>query len=268
VRPSIPLGAVVDLMALARLRLDFRIAGDRPPAFVAAFRHLALVLAVLAPWSARAVTINFDDLESGYCLPNPQCSPSAGMVLSDTLMNLGVVFGRSGQSAGVAVIDGARVSLAPSSPRNSIVGLNPAGNIPSNFTGSVFFGFFTPGAGTPAVSDYASFTLGDACCDADRFEIRAYGLDEQMLTSFIRPVDSSEVGRFPVEVWVDGIHRVEIERLVGAGTQFGYSVDDLSFELDNQEPSLDSMPEPSTWLTLLSGLAGYLGLRRYCHRRQ
>jgi hypothetical protein len=37
------------------------------------------------------------------------------------------------------------------------------------------------------------------------------------------------VGRFPIEVAVAGIHRVEIERLVGQGTQFGYSLDDLAF---------------------------------------
>jgi hypothetical protein len=189
------------------------------------------------------------------------------MVLSDDLLDLGVVFGQSGQSSGVAVIDGTKVKLGPSSFPNTIVGLDAAGNIPSNFTGSIFLGFFKPGTATPAVSEYVSFTLGDFCCDADSFEIRAYGLDDQMLTSFIRPVDPNDVGRFPVEVWVDGIHRLEIERLVGTGAQFGYSVDDLSFDLEYQDPDLDSMPEPSTWLMVLSGLAGCLALKRYSRRR-
>jgi hypothetical protein len=219
-----------------------------------------------SPWSAGAVTINFDDLEAGFCLPNPQCSPTAGMVLSDGLLDLGVVFGRPGQSSGVAVIDGTRVNLGPSSFPNTIVGLNSAGNIPSNFTGSIFFGFFVPGSGTPAVSDFVSFTLGDGGFDADSFEVRAYGLEDQMLSSFIRPTDAGEVGRFPVEVFAEGIHRIEIERLAGGGTQFGYSVDDLAFDLDYTEPRLHSMPEPSTWLMLLSGLAGCLALKR-CSRR-
>jgi hypothetical protein len=172
-----------------------------------------------------------------------------------------VVFGMPGQSAGVAVIDGRRVNLGPSSFPNTIVGLNAAGSIPSNFTGNIYFQFFLPGSTTPAASNLVSFTLGDGGFDADNFEIRAYGLDGQMLTSFLRPTDPAEVGRFPVEIAMDGIHRVEIQRLAGTGTQFGYSVDDISFDL-NAQPGLHSMPEPSTWLMLLSGLAGCLALRR------
>jgi len=250
-------------MAPAGLPVAPWIAAGRRTAGAVSLWQLALALVVLSPWSAWAVTIDFDDLEAGFCIPSPQCSPSPGMVLSDDLLNMGVVFGRPGESAGVAVIDGTRVKLGPSSFPNTIVGLNAAGDIPSNFTGSIFFGFFSPG-GTPTVSDSVSFTLGDGGGDSDNFEIRAYGLDDQMLTSFIRPVDPNDVGRFPVEVWVDGIHRIEIERLVGNGTQFGYSLDDLTFE--HTEPGLHSMPEPSTWLMLLSGLAGGWALRRFARR--
>lgn len=257
----------MDLMDPAGLTVSPWIAaGSRPVGGAASLWRLALALTMLSPGSAWAVTIHFDDLQSGFCLPNPQCAPSSGMVLSDDLLNQGVVFGRAGQSAGVAVIDGTRVNLAPSSLANSIVGLNAAGNIPSNFTGSIFFGFFTPATSTPTVSDSVSFMLGDGGGDADRFEIRAYGLDDQMLTSFIRPEDPSNIGRFPVEVWVEGIHRIEIQRLAGNGPQFGYSLDDLSFDLEYAEPGLHSMPEPSTWLMLLSGLAGCLALKRYSRR--
>ena len=219
---------------------------------------------MLLPGSARAVTISFDDLASGFCVPNPQCAPPAGTVLSDELLNLGVVFGQSGQSAGVAVIDGSRVNLGPSSFPNTIVGLNPAGDIPSNFTGSIFFGFFTPG-GTAAVTDSVSFMLGDGGGDADSFEIRAYGLDGQMLSSLIRPTDPDVVARFPVEVSVDGIHRIEIERIAGTGTQYGYSLDDLAFDLDG-EPGMQSVPEPGTSWMVLSGLGGCLALKRYRRR--
>ena len=247
-------------------RADFASAAGRRPTGAVLLWPLALALVVLLPWGASAATIHFDDLESGFCLPNPLCTPTAGMVLSVDLLNLGVVFGQPGQSAGVAVIDGTRVNLAPSTFPNTIVGLDTAGNIPSNFTGTIYFGFFLPGSSTPAVSDFVSLTVGDGGFDADNFEIRAYGLDGLLVTSFLRPTDPSEVGRFPVEVLVDGIHRIEIQRLAGSGTQFGYSVDDVSFEINSAEPGLHALPEPATWLMLLSGLAGCLALKHYTRR--
>jgi hypothetical protein len=226
--------------------------------------RVAVALLSLLPANAWATTISFDDLAAGFCVPSPQCAPPAGTILSDELLNLGVVFGQGGQSAGVAVIGGTQVNLGPSSYPNTIVGLNPAGEIPSNFTGSIFFGFFMPG-GAAAVSNSVSFTLGDGGGDADSFEIRAYGLDGQMLSSFVRPTDSGQVARFAVEVPVDGIHRIEIERIAGTGTQFGYSLDDLSFELDG-ESSVQPVPEPSGWLLVLSGLGGCLALQRHGRR--
>jgi hypothetical protein len=227
---------------------------------------LVLVVLGLLPAKAWAVTIHFDDLPAGFCVPNPQCSPVPDSILSNDLAGLGVVFGRSGQSAGAAVIDGTRVNVGPSSFPNTIVGLDSAGNIPSNFTGSIFFGFFLPGTGVSAVTDFVSFTLGDGGGDADSFQIRTFGLDDELLSSFIRPVDTSEVGRFPVEVGVMGIHRIEIVRLVGQGTQFGYSLDDLAFSPVQSIESPLATPEPATWMMLISGLGGCLALKRYSGR--
>jgi hypothetical protein len=221
----------------------------------------------LLPEKSWAVAINFDDLPAGFCVPNPQCSPVPDSVLTDDLAHLGVIFGRAGESAGVAVIDGRQVNLGPSSFANTVVGLGSGGNIPSNFTGSIFFSFFFPGTGVAGVTDFASFTLGDGGGDADSFSIHAFGLDDQLVSSFIRPVDPADVGRFPVEVAAVGIHRLEIQRLVGQGTQFGYSLDDLSFNPVQSAGVPLSLPEPSTWMMLLSGLAGCLALKRQAGRR-
>jgi hypothetical protein len=176
--------------------------------------------------------------------------PIAGSTLTDEFSGDGVVFGRAGISAGVAVVRG---SLAPSSGENSVGGMNSAGILPGaglgGGLGDIFFSFVLPGTMTPSQTSFVSFTVGDAGGDIDIFEIRSYDLADNLIDI----QNNSSSSRFAVLISVPGIHRVEVD-FTG---NFGYSLDDLEFPTPQ-----GIVPEPATFIVSGLGLLAGVHLRR------
>jgi hypothetical protein len=144
-------------------------------------------------------------------------------VLTDNFASVGVIFGRAGVSAGVAVVNNS--SLAPSSGVLTVVGLDADGIMPRTdqgaHVGDIYFYFVLPGTTSPGVTDAISFTVGDAGGDEDIFQIRSYGLDGTLLDL----QNVSGASRFAVSINAPGVHRVEVD----FSGDFGYGMDDLSF---------------------------------------
>jgi hypothetical protein len=204
---------------------------------------LAIAACLASTSLSDAVVIDFEGLPFTPVVAGTIPAIPAS-VLIDNFKADGVIFGKSGVSAGVAVV---RDSFAPSSGLNTVAGLDAAGNIPGGVgatVGDIFFSFVVPGTSTPASTDLASFTIGDGGGDLDIFQIRTFDLAD----SLINTQDVSGSSRFPVTISVPGIHRVEVD-FTG---DFGYSLDDLSFTA----PGGASVPEPGTLLLLGAGLAG------------
>ena len=202
---------------------------------------VVIVLTVISTPAVALVIVDFEELPytnvSGLA---GDVTPDAASVLTDNLISDGVIFG-SETSAGVAVIQD---SLAPSSGLNSVAGLDILGNMPGTGSGGrigdIFFSFVLPGTQTLAYTDYVSFTVGDAGYDLDEFEIRSYDMGDTL----IDVQNVSGTSRFPVTISVPEIHRVEVD----FSGEYGYSLDDLSFN--------NPVPEPCTLLLLgLGGLA-------------
>lgn len=201
----------------------------------------AAILILISTPAIASVEIDFEGLAytdvtglSGDVTPDPSS------VLTDNFMPDGLLFGDV-MSAGVAVV---RDSLAPSSGLNSVAGLDISGNIPGTESGGrvgdIYFSFVLPGTQTSAYTNYVSFTVGDSGFDLDEFEIRSYDLADKL----IDVQNVSGISRFPVTIDMPEIHRVEVD----FSGEFGYSLDDLSFE--------NPVPEPSTILLFsLGGLA-------------
>ena len=166
------------------------------------FRSTLVVLIACAvagaPAGAAGATLTFDDLpffNFAFFGPGPH-TPPAETILTDQFKSAGVIFGRPGISTGVSVVqelenplDLSSVNLlAPSSPRNSVAGLDAAGIMPRGaeadgtprgpVVGDIFFSFVVPGTTTPGTASSISFTVGDGGGDLDLWEIRAFGLDE------------------------------------------------------------------------------------------
>ena len=182
--------------------------------------------------AASATTLDFEGLPITFISSGGNLTPVPSSVLTANYQSLGVLFGRGGVSAGVAVV---RDTLAPSSGLNSVVGLDAGGHIPGiegTVAGDIYFSFVLPGSLTPGITDSISFTIGDEGFDLDSFQIRAYNLADALISS----QNVSGVSRFPVNISVPGVHRVEVDFLP---TDFGYSIDDLQF--------VTPVPEPSTF---------------------
>lgn len=198
---------------------------------------LLVILASLAI-SGMAHAVVLIDFEGLDYTPSSagNVTPVPSSVITDQFASDGVIFGRAGISAGVAVV---RDSLAPSSGLNSVAGLDADGIIPGTTTGAdlgdIYFSFL-------GVTDYVSFTIGDSGGDVDIFDIRAYDASDNLVIN-----DHYEnASRFGVGLSGFDIARVEVD-FTGA---FGYSLDDLSFN------DVRSVPEPASLALLGLGLAG------------
>jgi hypothetical protein len=230
--------------------------------------RLLLILGVLLCTGigiAEATTITFDAPPYNalpYYTPithSGPTTPNAESVLTNQLAPLGVVFGKAGVSMGVAVVRLA--SLWPSSPPNSIAGLDAQGILPGDergiLSGDIYFEFVLPGTSIPAYSDGIGlgFTLGDFGGDTDAFQIRCYDLANTLIDT----VQASGDSRFSVALTKPGIHRVEVDL---AANKYGYSMDDLSF---GALRAGGVIPEP---VTLVSIAMAVFGLGRYVQRRR
>jgi hypothetical protein len=207
------------------------------------------VLALLTMVSTAALGgieyIDFEGLpytligNGGSNIPNPSS------VLTNDFMSQGVTFGKPGVSAGVAVIRWFQHPLSG----DTVAGLDASGRIPESekggvAVGDIYFSFVQPGSSTAGYTNSLSFTIGDTGGDKDRFEIRSYDLTDGL----IQTLNISNYSRFLVSINLPQIHRVEIDFL----GDFGYSMDDLTFNTP--------IPEPATLLLL--GLGGMALLRK------
>jgi hypothetical protein len=207
---------------------------------------------MVAPGIVFSTPLDFEGLPYTSLVSGGDILPDPASVLTDNFAAQGVVFGRAGISAGVAVIRSD--SLAPSSGLTSVAGLNAAGILPGSpaggaLVGDIYFHFVAPGSSTPAAVDWVSFTTGDIGSDIDVFQIRTYDISGTLINS----ADVSGATRFPWSLALPGIHRVEVD-FTG---DFGYSLDDLDF-------GSVAVPAPGAILlgTLGAGLVGCLRRRR------
>jgi len=148
----------------------------------------------------------------------PYIQAVSASVLTNQLRGDGVVF----DGFGVAVVESLEGALGADG--NSIVGIGSRETFPSVAILPIFFRFVLPNTSQPTTANDISFTVGDGGNDFDVFEIRAYDLSNNL-------IDIQNVGgtsRGSVRVSKPGIHRIEVFHQ----GQYGYSLDDLSFELE------------------------------------
>ena len=200
----------------------------------------ALLLATAS--QSYAVLLDFEEL-AGISIAGGDLAPVT--VIDDEYLSDGVLFGMAGVSAGIGVFDD--VGLATSGSK-SVGGLNAAGIFPGSFpgccSGDIYFSF------VGGVANQVNFTLGDSGGDLDSFTVMAYDsadmlIDTQML---------SNVSNFAVSIIAAGIARVVID--FDDANIFGYSMDELEFELDRV-----AVPEPYTLGLFGLGLL-LVGMRR------
>jgi len=187
---------------------------------------------------AMAVTLGFEELPSTSLLSG---TPPANTVLTDDFAADGIIFGKAGTSAGVAVTNHPSGVAFGS---NAIAGLNAAGDLVFALSADIFFNFVLPGTTTPAVTDSVSFTIGDIGGDLDIFDVRAFDLNNQLLFS----QNVSDNSFFPVTINAAGINRVEVD--FDNTSSAGYGLDNLSF--NTPVPIVVSVPEPNSLLGLFA----------------
>ncbi|MDZ8106800.1 MAG: PEP-CTERM sorting domain-containing protein [Nostoc sp. DedQUE12a] len=190
--------------------------------------------------AAQAALLTFEELPTTTL---PASTPVPESVLTDDFISDGVLFGKTGVSAGVAVVS-TGFGLDPSAG-NTVVGLDQFGNIPDIVTGDIFFSFVLPNTLQPAQTDFVSFSIGNGGVDVDIFEIRAFDVNNTLLQT----QNFANQSAFPVSFSLPGINRIEID-FTG---QFGYALNDLNF---NTPTPVSSVPEPQT----IVGLAMVLGI--------
>jgi hypothetical protein len=218
------------------------------------FLSLIAAATVTTPF-AGAATINFDLLPASTVVSGVPDIP--GSVLTNQLNGQGVIFGLSGVSAGVAVVD-----LTPfneiSAP-NSIVGLDNAGEIPEFASADIYFQFVVPGTLNPGVTGSVSFYVGDDCCDTDSMNVYAYGFDGTLLDTQSLSGTTWQFYSFTAP----GIHRIVVENT--SPHTAGYALDDLTFN----DPT-SAVPEPAAQYTTGAGMVAVLvalAMRRRRHLR-
>ncbi len=220
-------------------------------------RRNILLLAILSsaafvPGTAKALTfIDFEGFPSSTNVVGDPNNPAS--VISNQLAGQGVVFGRTGLSTGIAVIDDGSSAACPGL---CAAGLNAAGEIPFVLTGDIFFGFVD--GGQDATADFVSFIIGDGGGDTDFFTIRSFDLANNLIGS----QNVSGVSRFPVTINTPGVHRVEIDFDIDQSPlKSGYYFDDLEFRVNRNGPT--SVPGPLPVL----GAAAAFGFSRKLRNR-
>lgn len=192
--------------------------------------------------SANAVLINFDDHAS---TTNISGTPTPESVVTTEYSSDGVVFGRAGVSAGVAVINNGNTFSVP----NGACGLDALGNITDICTGDLYFNF-VDGVNN-AATDFVSFVIGDSGGDLDGWIINVFDLADNLLEARSVTSEANTLQTFAHT----GMHRFHLDWTDITGG--GYLFDDLSFNT----PGSTDVPESMPFVLMLVGLIG-LGVTR------
>lgn len=204
---------------------------------------LSACVTLLLANSANAVLIDFDSHVATTALSG---APTAGSVVTTDYSSDGVVFGRAGVSAGVAVVNNSNTFSVP----NGACGLDAAGNITDICTGDIYFNFVN--GVNDAVTDFVSFVVGDSGGDLDGWIINVFDLADNLLES--REVTS--VANTLQTFTHSGMHRFHIDWT--DLTPGGYLFDNLTFNT----PGSVNVPESMPFMLMLVGLLG-LGMTRH-----
>lgn len=166
--------------------------------------------------SAAPVVLGFDSLASTAAFFG---QPSAASVLTGDFANQGLIFGRAGESAGVAVSNNNN-----SFSSLSVIGLEADGTIKPALASDIHFFFVDPTDGaTPSTTDFVSFVIGDNGGDADIWDINLFDINDNMLSTQ-NVVSTTHILQTFNQA---GIARVEIDFNDSSST--GYLLDNLSF---------------------------------------
>ncbi len=199
---------------------------------------IAGAFALITPLSVQAVLIDFDSHASWTGLGGIPI-PNAAVVTNDYATQ-GVLFGRAGVSAGVAVVSNINTFSNP----NGACGLDASGNQTSTCIGDIYFEF-TAGGGA-GTTNSVSFVVGDGGGDLDAWIIKVYDVVDTLLES--RAVSST--ANISQSFAHSGMHRFHIGW--NSNLTSGYFFDDLSFDT----PLASNVAEPTTLAVLGLGLAG------------
>lgn len=198
-----------------------------------------------ASMTANAAFIDFDTHASTTSIGGV---PPATAVVTNDYASQGIVFGRSGVSAGVAVVANSNTK----SPPNGACGLDAAGSIVASCAADIYFHFVDPTDGsTPATTNALSFYVGDSGGDLDSWTVNVFGVGDALLEARSFSSESNILQSFAFA----GISRVQIQWTTG--TTAGYLLDDISFNTPG-----GTVPEPSVLALLGLGLAGFTAARR------
>jgi len=207
-----------------------------------------LVFSIGARSADADMTINFEGLDYTQVSTGGNITPNLASVLTNDFMSDGLLFGRAGVSAGVAVVRG---PYAPSSGRQSVVALDASGILRDYGSDDIYFSFVEPGMLTPGHTDYVSFTIGDGGGDLEEFQIRSYNYAGTVIDT----QNVSGTARFSVTIAKPGIHHVEVDYI---GQLWGYSLDDMSFNTPVSTPTPGAIVLGSIGV----GIVGWLIKRR------
>ncbi len=205
-------------------------------------KYLLLTLMLMSGVS-NAVLINFDN---HIATSQGSGTPPANTVVTNDYISEGVVFGRTGVSAGVAVVNNPNTYSNP----NGVCGLNAIGDLTSSCIGDIYFNFVNNQS--DAVTDFVSFVVGDSGGDLDRWVINVFGIADKLLES--RAVSS--LSNVTETFSYSGMNRFQI--LWASSETTGFLFDDLNFS----SPTISVVAsEPGTIVLLGLGLV-LLGFSR------
>jgi hypothetical protein len=203
----------------------------------------ALSIGIVLP--AHAAFIDFDTHASTTSLSGV---PPANTVVTTDYAAFGIVFGRTGVSAGSAVVNNSNTFSLP----NGACGLDAAGSIVSICTGDQYFHFVNPSNGTdPATTGSLSFVVGDSGGDLDGWIFHIYDINDVELEARSVTSTANTLQSFSHA----GMHRVWIEWT--DITSGGYLLDNISFDT----PTVAGVPVTGTVALVLAGF-GIMGFIR------